>query len=70
MCWAPMIPTEVQAALSDWDKFNDVAEQAAAKGYKMLSGYDDSYRTFSNNVSAGWVDGTTVKVDPNIMKLG
>ena len=60
-------PTEVQAALSDWDKFNDVAKQAAAKGYKMLSGYDDSYRTFSNNVSAGWVDGTTVKVDPNIM---
>ena len=34
-------PTEVQAALSDWDKFNDVAEKAAAKGYKMLSGYDD-----------------------------
>ena len=26
-----------------------------------------SYRPFSNNVSAGWVDGTTVKVDPNIM---
>ena len=48
-------PTEVQAALSDWDKFNDVAEKAAAKGYKMLSGYDDSYRTFSNNVSAGWI---------------
>ncbi len=44
-----------------------MAEKAAAKGYKMLSGYDDSYRTFSNNVSAGWVDGTTVKVDPNIM---
>ena len=34
----------------------------------MLSGYDDSYRTFSNNVSAGWVDGTTVTVDENIMK--
>ena len=60
-------PAEVQEALSDWDKFNAVAEQAAAKGYKMLSGYDDSYRTFSNNVSAGWVDGTTVTVDPNIM---
>ena len=57
----------MQAALSDWDKFNAVAEKAAAKGYKMLSGYDDSYRTFSNNVSAGWVDGTTVKVDPNMM---
>lgn len=61
-------PTEVQAALSDWDKFDAVAEQAAAKGYKMLSGYDDSFRTFSNNVSAPWVDGTTVKVDANIMK--
>ena len=31
-------PAEVQSALSDWDKFNTVAEEAAAKGYKMLSG--------------------------------
>ena len=61
-------PAEVQTYLNDWDKFNEVAEKAAEKGYKMLSGYDDSYRTFSNNVSAPWVDGTTVKVDPNIMK--
>ena len=61
-------PDEVQAALSDWDKFNAVAEQAAAKGYKMLSGYDDAYRTFSNNVSAPWVDGDTCTVDANIMK--
>jgi hypothetical protein len=37
-------------------------------GYKMLSGFDDSYRVFSNNVSAPWVTGTTATVDPNIMK--
>ena len=61
-------PAEVQTYLSDWDKFNEVAAQAYAKGYKMLSGFDDAYRTFSNNVDAPWVDGTTVKVDPNIMK--
>ena len=61
-------PEEVQAALSDWDKFNAVAEKAAAKGYKMLSGYDDSYRTFSNNVSAPWADGDAINVDANIMK--
>lgn len=62
-------PTEVQAALADWDKFNQVAEQASAKGYKMLSGYDDSYRTFSNNVSAPWVDeNNKIVVDENIMK--
>ena len=61
-------PAEVQTYLSDWDKFNDVAAQAAAKGYKMLSGFDDAYRTFSNNVAAPWVSGTTVTVDENIMK--
>jgi multiple sugar transport system substrate-binding protein len=61
-------PAEVQTYLSSWEKFDEVAEKAHAKGYKMLSGFDDSYRTFSNNVSAPWVDGTTVKVDPNIMQ--
>lgn len=61
-------PVEVQAALSDWDKFNDVAAQAKAKGYYMVSGYDDTYRTFSNNVAQPWVTGTTVTVDENIMK--
>ena len=61
-------PDAVQEALADWDKFNAVAEQAAAKGYYMLSGYDDAYRTFSNNVAAPWVTGTTVTVDENIMK--
>ena len=60
-------PAQVQTQLSDWDKFNAVAEKAKAQGIKMLSGYDDSYRTFSNNVSAPWVTGTTVTVDPNIM---
>ena len=49
-------PTEVQAALSDWDKFNEVATKAADKGYKMLSGFDDSFRTFSNNMKGKWVD--------------
>lgn len=60
-------PDKVQEQLSSWDKFNAVAEKAAAKGYKMLSGYDDSYRTFSNNVSAPWVTGSTCTVDANIM---
>ena len=61
-------PDQVQAALSDWSKFDGVAAQAAAKGYKMLSGYDDAYRTFSNNVSAPWVDGTKIVIDENFMK--
>lgn len=62
-------PDKVQAAVSDWDKFNSVAVTAASKGYKMLSGYDDSYRTFSNNVSAPWVDkNNKIVVDTNLMK--
>ena len=40
-------PDEVQAQLSDWDKFDAVAAKASEKGYKMLSGFDDSFRTFS-----------------------
>ena len=62
-------PDKVQEALSTWDKYDKVAEQAAAKGYKMLSGYDDSYRVFSNNVSAPWVDSNNkIVIDDNIMK--
>lgn len=59
-------PAKVQEYLSDWDKFDDVAAQASEAGYKMLSGYDDSYRTFSNNVSGPWVNGTQIVVDENI----
>ena len=34
-----------------------------------LSGYDDSYRVFSNNVSAPWVDSNNkIVIDDNIMK--
>lgn len=61
-------PDEVQALLSDWTKFDAVAAQMKDAGYFMLSGYDDSFRTFSNNVSAPWVDGTQIVIDDNIMK--
>lgn len=68
-------PEEVQAALSDWNKFNKVAAQAKDKGYYMLPSYYDSFRVFSNNVDKPWVGGadapfvetTTVTVDSNIM---
>lgn len=62
-------PEKVQEALADWTKFDEVAAKAADKGYKMLSGYDDAYRTFSNNVAAPWVnDNKEIIVDANIMK--
>ena len=49
-------PDEVQALLNNWSKFDGVAEDMSAAGYAMISGYDDAYRTYSNNVSQPWVD--------------
>lgn len=59
-------PVEVQAMLSDWTKFDEVAEKMAAAGYYMLSGYDDSFRTFSNNMSGPWVQDGKIVIDPAI----
>ena len=61
-------PAEVQAQLADWDKFNEVAKKMKDAGYFMLSGYDDAYRTFSNNVSHAWVNSNyEIVVDENLM---
>jgi multiple sugar transport system substrate-binding protein len=60
-------PVAIQAKLSTWEGFNTVAAQMKEKGYFMLSGYDDSYRVFSNNVSSKWVgDDGKVNLDPSI----
>lgn len=63
-------PTEVQAKLSDWTKFDAVAAQMKAKNYAMISGYDDAYRVFSNNIKAPLVDEETGKIviDENLKK--
>ena len=59
-------PAEVQKAINDWDSFDKTAEKMKEKGYYMVSGFDDTYRTFSNNVSAPWVDGDKIVIDPNM----
>ncbi len=62
-------PTEVQAQISDWTKFEAVAEKMKAAGYFMLSGYDDAYRTFSNNVTSTWVNANyEIVIDDNLIK--
>jgi len=60
-------PDEVQQHLSNWDDFNDVAAQMKDKGYYMLSGYDDAYRAYSNNISNPLVnDNDEIVIDPMI----
>lgn len=62
-------PVAVQEAVSSWDKFDSTAGDMYKKGYKMLAGFDDSYRAFSNNVAAPWVnDKMEIVIDDNMMK--
>ena len=62
-------PDTVAAAVADWDKFYETAGQMKAAGYYMYSGRADTYRVYSNNVSAPWVkNDKTVVVDPNMMR--
>ncbi|MBR2805932.1 MAG: carbohydrate ABC transporter substrate-binding protein [Oscillospiraceae bacterium] len=60
-------PAEVQAAVADWAKYNEVAEKVHAKGYLMTASYAEDYRVFSNNTSSPWVDASgNVQIDPAI----
>ena len=49
-------PTEVQAQLDTWEKFDEVAAKAKDNGYYMTASYVETYRTFSNNATSAWVD--------------
>ena len=59
-------PDEVQAMVSDWDKFAETAQKMKDAGIFMVSGYDDTYRCFSNNASAPWVTDNKITIDPQI----
>ena len=48
-------PKDVQALLSDWGKFNEVADKMAAAGYLMTPSFAETYRPYSNNTSSAWV---------------
>ncbi len=60
-------PADVQAALSDWTKFDDVAKQAKEKGYYMTPSFVSTYRTYSNNTTGAWMDANNnITIDAQI----
>ncbi len=61
-------PEEVQAAVADWDTFNETAAKVKAAGYNITATVNDTYRVYSNNVSSPWVVDGQVVVDDNIKK--
>ena len=60
-------PAEVQKSVSDWDTFAKTAATMKDNGYFMVSGFDDTFRVFSNNVTSPWVVDDKVVIDDNIM---
>ncbi len=60
-------PDEVQALVSDWDSWLEVAELMSEAGYYMVSTPYDTYRVYSNNVSSTWVVDGGLNIDDNIM---
>ena len=56
-------PDKVQEFVKDWDTFKDTAKKMKDKGIAMVSGYDDTYRLFSNNVKAPWVTDNKLTID-------
>jgi hypothetical protein len=60
-------PAEVQEYVKDWDTFKETAAKMKEAGIAMVSGFDDTYRCFSNNVSSPWVDSDgNITIDPQI----
>ena len=59
-------PAEVQALVSDWTKFDAVADQMKAAGYYMTPSFAETYRPFSNNVTSAWVVDGKLNIDPQI----
>ncbi len=62
-------PADVQAAVKDWDTYKATAADMKKAGYYMTATVNDTYRTFSNNVSVPWVSADKkVQVDDNIKR--
>lgn len=59
-------PAAVQQFVADWQTFDDTAAKMKDAGYFMLSGFDDAYRCFSDNMSAPWVVDGMIQKDPVI----
>lgn len=62
-------PAEVQQFVRTWDDFCTTAARISDGGYMMLSGYDDAFRVFSQNMAQPWVkDGFELVVNDELMQ--
>ena len=59
---------EIQKKVANWDEFVKTADEVKAAGYQMISSVNDTYRTYSNNMSTPWVVDGKIVIDENIKK--
>ncbi len=59
-------PEVVQEAVKDWESYRDTADKLKEAGYYITSTVNDTFRVYSNNVSAPWVQDGKVVIDDNI----
>ena len=59
-------PDVVQKKINTWSDFDKVAALAKSKGYYMVSGSDDNYRVFSDNMKSPWVVNGKINIDDSI----
>jgi hypothetical protein len=55
-------PATVQAAVADWSKFTETAGKMKDQGYLMVSGYDDTFRAYSNAADRAIVENGVIEV--------
>jgi len=60
-------PAEVQEYVKDWATFKETAATIKAAGYQMTSSVNDTYRVYSQNMTAPWVNGTTLSIDDSLV---
>lgn len=57
---------DVQALISDWDGFNDVAKKMADAGYYMVSDYTEGSRVYNASRSSAWVTDGVITVPAEV----
>ncbi len=61
-------PASIQAMVSDWDKYEEVAGKMKNAGYKMTPRASTTYRVFANNMSTPWIVNGSINLDDNVKK--
>ena len=61
-------PEAVQAAVKDWQGFEELAGKVKGIGGTMLASFDDTYRVFAGSRQRSWLAGEEITPDPALMQ--